>query len=144
MYRLSKDEREFLREEKQARQAWKKKFRKITIEHLPDLPEYRNASPLGKLRMKIYYLIVIDERGEFTIPYSSEAHDILLSIDEEAESLMKLSREERLAYFKRMDKLNSMNFTMDMGTTVLHINTFFDEKNDETVVDTVRRVTQTN
>ena len=99
---------------------------------------------MTRLRMKMHYRVWLDRRGEiWLLDGSPEMEKLLCAVDEETEALMKLSRDERIAYFRRMDRFNRMDFDMNFGTTVLHVRSCFEGKTEETVADTVKRVANT-
>ena len=115
-----------------------------THRHFEETPEYRSAGWLTRLRMKMHYRVWLDRRGEiWLLDGSPEMEKLLCAVDEETEALMKLSRDERIAYFRRMDRFNRMDFDMNFGTTVLHVRSCFEGKTEETVTDTVKRVANT-
>lgn len=54
--------------------------------------------------------------------------------------LEAMTKEERIEYFRKGLFPRKLNFDLDFGSTVIHINTHFDQKSKENVIDRVRRV----
>ena len=67
-------------------------------------------------------------------------HEFLDESRSETEKLKRMTREERLAYFRAQMYPRKLDFEMDFGTTVLEINTRFDRQSEESVVDKVERL----
>ena len=54
--------------------------------------------------------------------------------------LEAMTKEERIEYFHNGLFPRKLNFDLDFGSTVIHVNTHFDQKFQENVIDRVRRV----
>ena len=54
--------------------------------------------------------------------------------------LEAMTKEERIEYFRRGLFPRKLDFDLDFGSTVIHVNTHFDQKSKENVIDRVRRV----
>ena len=54
--------------------------------------------------------------------------------------LEAMTKEERIEYFHKGLFPRKLNFDLDFGSTVIHVNTHFDQKSQENVIDRVRRV----
>ena len=54
--------------------------------------------------------------------------------------LEAMSKEERIEYFRNGLFPRKLNFDLDFGSTVIHVNTHFAENSKENVIDRVRRV----
>ena len=54
--------------------------------------------------------------------------------------LEAMSKEERIEYFRNGLFPRKLNFDLDFGSTVIHVNTRFAENSKENVIDRVRRV----
>lgn len=141
---ITDEEWKVIRDEREAKKRKQAEFERYAIDHFEETPEYRSAGWLTRLRMKMRYRVWLDRRGEiWLLDGSPEMEKLLCAVDEETEALMKLSRDERIAYFRRMDRFNRMDFDMNFGTTVLHVRSCFEGKTEETVADTVKRVANT-
>ena len=51
-----------------------------------------------------------------------------------------MSKEERIEYFRKGMFPRKLDFDLDFGSTVIHVNTRFAENSKENVIDRVRRV----
>ena len=69
-------------------------------------------------------------------------HEFLDESRSETEKLKRMTREERLAYFRLQMYPRKLDFEMDFGTTVLEVNTRFDRQSEESVVDKVERLSK--
>ena len=127
---ITDEEWKVIRDEREAKKRKQAELERYAIDHFEETPEFRSAGWLTRLRMKM-------------LDGSPEMEKLLCAVDEETEALMKLSRDERIAYFRRMDRFNRMDFDMNFGTTVLHVRSCFEGKTEETVADTVKRVANT-
>ena len=67
-------------------------------------------------------------------------HEFLDESRSETEKLKRMTREERLSYFRAQMYPRKLDFEMDFGTTVLEVNTRFDRQSEESVVDKVERL----
>ena len=135
---VTDEEWKVIRDEREAKKRKQAELERYAIDHFEETQEYRNAGWCTRLRMKMHY------RGEiWLLDGSPEMEKLLCAVDEETEALMKLSRDECIAYFRRMDRFNRMDFDMNFGTTVLHVRSCFEGKTEETVADTVKRVANT-
>ncbi len=54
--------------------------------------------------------------------------------------LEAMTKEERIEYFRKGLFPRKLDFDLDFGSTVLHVNTRFAENSKENVIDRVRRV----
>ena len=54
--------------------------------------------------------------------------------------LEAMTKEERIEYFHKGLFPRKLNFDLDFGSTVIHVNTHFAENSKENVIDRVRRV----
>ena len=77
-------------------------------------------------------------------PETDEEYDMLQEILSESRKrfpmLEAMSKEERIEYFRNGLFPRKLNFDLDFGSTVIHVNTHFDQKSQENVIDRVRRV----
>ena len=77
-------------------------------------------------------------------PETDEEYDMLQEILSESQkrlpTLEAMSKEERIEYFRNGLFPRKLNFDLDLGSTVIHVNTHFDQKSKENVIDRVRRV----
>ena len=53
--------------------------------------------------------------------------------------LEAMTKEERIEYFRKGLFPRKLDFDLDFGSTVIHVNTHFDQKSKENVIDRVRR-----
>ena len=67
-------------------------------------------------------------------------HEFLDESRSETEKLKRMTREERLDYFRSQMYPRKLDFEMDFGTTVLEVNTRFDKQGKESVVDKIERL----
>ena len=54
--------------------------------------------------------------------------------------LETMTKEERIEYFRKGLFPRKLDFDLDFGSTVIHVNTRFAENSKENVIDRVRRV----
>ena len=54
--------------------------------------------------------------------------------------LEAMTKEERIEYFRKGLFPRKLDFDLDFGSTVIHVNTRFAENSKENVIDRVRRV----
>ena len=77
-------------------------------------------------------------------PETDEDYDMLQEILSESRKrlpiLEAMTKEERIEYFRRGLFPRKLDFDLDFGSTVIHVNTHFDQKSKENVIDRVRRV----
>ena len=77
-------------------------------------------------------------------PETDKEYDMLQEILSESRKrlpmLEAMSKEERIEYFRNGLFPRKLNFDLDFGSTVIHVNTHFDQKSKENVIDRVRRV----
>ena len=77
-------------------------------------------------------------------PETDEEYDMLQEILSESRKrlpmLEAMTKEERIEYFRKGLFPRKLNFDLDFGSTVIHVNTHFDPKSQENVIDRVRRV----
>ena len=77
-------------------------------------------------------------------PKTDEEYDMLQEILSDSRKqlpmLEGMTREERIEYFRKGLFPRKLDFDLDFGSTVIHVNTHFDQKSKENVIDRVRRV----
>ena len=77
-------------------------------------------------------------------PKTDEEYDMLQEILSESRKrlpiLEAMTKEERIEYFRNGLFPRNLDFDLDFGSTVIHVNTHFDQKSKENVIDRVRRV----
>ena len=77
-------------------------------------------------------------------PETDEEYDMLQEILSESRNrlpkLEAMTKEERIEYFHRGLFPRKLDFDLDFGSTVIHVNTRFAENSKENVIDRVRRV----
>ena len=77
-------------------------------------------------------------------PETDEEYDMLKEILRESRNrlpkLEAMTKEERIEYFRRGLFPRKLDFDLDFGSTVIHVNTHFAENSKENVIDRVRRV----
>ena len=77
-------------------------------------------------------------------PKTDEEYDMLQEILSDSQKqlpmLEAMTKEERIEYFRRGLFPRKLDFDLDFGSTVIHVNTHFDQKSKENVIDRVRRV----
>ncbi len=77
-------------------------------------------------------------------PETDEEYDMLQEILSESQNrlpmLEAMTKEERIEYFRNGLFPRKLNFDLDFDSTVIHVNTHFDQKSKENVIDRVRRV----
>ena len=77
-------------------------------------------------------------------PETDEEYDMLQEILSESRNrlpkLEAMTKEERIEYFRKGLFPRKLNFDLDFGSTVIHVNTRFAENSEENVIDRVRRV----
>ena len=77
-------------------------------------------------------------------PETDEEYDMFQEILSESRNrlskLEAMTKEERIEYFRRGLFPRKLDFDLDFGSTVIHVNTHFDQKSKENVIDRVRRV----
>ena len=75
---------------------------------------------------------------------TDEEYDMLQEILSESRKrlpmLEGMTKEERIEYFRKGLFPRKLDFDLDLGSTVIHVNTHFDQKSKENVIDRVRRV----
>ena len=78
------------------------------------------------------------------IPKTDEEYDMLQEILSDSQKqlpmLEAMTKEERIEYFRRGLFPRKLDFDLDFGSTVIHVNTRFAENSKENVIDRVRRV----
>ena len=76
--------------------------------------------------------------------HTDEEYEMIQAILRENEKkiplLEAMTKEERIEYFRNGLFPRKLNFDLDFGSTVIHVNTHFDQKSKENVIDRVRRV----
>ena len=77
-------------------------------------------------------------------PETDEEYDmlqeILIKSRNRLSKLEAMTKEERIEYFRRGLFPRKLDFDLDFGSTVIHVNTRFAENSKENVIDRVRRV----
>ena len=77
-------------------------------------------------------------------PETDEEYDmlqeILIKSRNRLPKLEAMTKEERIEYFRRGLFPRKLDFDLDFGSTVIHVNTHFAENSKENVIDRVRRV----
>ena len=77
-------------------------------------------------------------------PETDEEYDMFQEILSESRNrlskLEAMTKEERIEYFRRGLFPRKLDFDLDFGSTVIHVNTHFTENSKENVIDRVRRV----
>ena len=77
-------------------------------------------------------------------PETDEEYDMLQEILSESRNrlpkLEAMTKEERIEYFRKGLFPRKLDFDLDFGSTVIHVNTRFAENSNENVIDRVRRV----
>ena len=77
-------------------------------------------------------------------PETDEEYDMLQDILSDSQKqlpmLKAMTKEERIEYFRRGLFPRKLDFDLDFGSTVIHVNTRFAENSKENVIDRVRRV----
>ena len=77
-------------------------------------------------------------------PETDEEYDMLQEILSESRNrlpkLEAMTKEERIEYFHNGLFPRKLDFDLDFGSTVIHVNTRFAENSKENVIDRVRRV----
>ena len=77
-------------------------------------------------------------------PETDEEYDMLQEILSESRNrlpkLEAMTKEERIEYFRRGLFPRKLDFELDFGSTVIHVNTRFADNSKENVIDRVRRV----
>jgi len=78
---------------------------------------------------------------EREINFSDEIHSLL---DDITEKLSAMSKEDRIAWFKRSMYLEPLNFTKEIDGTTYAIRTFFKDDAKENITDKVQRIVLKN
>ena len=77
-------------------------------------------------------------------PKTDEEYDMLQDVLSESRNrlhrLEAMKKEERIEYFRKGLFPRKLDFDLDLGSTVIHVNTRFAENSKENVIDRVRRV----
>ena len=77
-------------------------------------------------------------------PETDEEYDMIQELLSESRKrlpiLEAMTKEERIEYFRKGLFPRKLDFDLDFGSTVIHVNTHFDQKSKENVIDRVRRV----
>ena len=77
-------------------------------------------------------------------PETDEEYGMLQDILSESRNrlhrLEAMKKEERIEYFRKGLFPRKLDFELDFGSTVIHVNTRFAENSKENVIDRVRRV----
>ena len=77
---------------------------------------------------------------------SDEQYELFQSIIQNAEKritmLEPMTREERIEYFRSRLYPQDINFDLDCGATVLHVNSKFAKNSEESIAGKVQRVSQ--
>ena len=77
---------------------------------------------------------------------TDEEYEMLQSIRRESDKkiplLEAMTREERIEYFRSRLYKQDINFDMDFGSTVLHVQSKFTKSSADSILDKVQRVSQ--
>ena len=77
-------------------------------------------------------------------PETDEEYEMIQELLSESRNrlpkLEAMTKEERIEYFRNGLFPRKLNFDLDFGSTIIHVNTHFDQKSQENVIDRVRRV----
>ena len=77
---------------------------------------------------------------------SDEQYELFQSIIQNAEKritmLEPMTREDRIEYFRSRLYPQDINFDLDCGATVLHVNSKFAKNSEESIAGKVQRVSQ--
>ena len=77
-------------------------------------------------------------------PKTDEEYDMLQEILSDSQKqlpmLKAMTKEERIEYFRKGLFPRKLDFDLDFGSTVIHVNTRFAENSKENVIDRVHRV----
>ena len=77
---------------------------------------------------------------------TNEEYDMLQEILNESRKrlpmLEAMTKEERIKYFRKGLFPRKLDFDLDFDSMVIHVNTHFDQKSKENVIDRVRRVSE--
>ena len=77
-------------------------------------------------------------------PETDEEYDMLQEILSENRKrlpmLEAMTKEERIEYFRKRLFSKKLDFDLDFGSTVIHVNSHFDQKSNESIIERVRRV----
>lgn len=77
-------------------------------------------------------------------PETDEEYDMLQDILSESRNrlhrLEAMKKEERIEYFRKGLFPRKLDFELDFGSTVIHVNTRFAENSKENIIARVRRV----
>ena len=75
---------------------------------------------------------------------TDEEYDMLQEILNESRKrlpmLEAMTKEERIEYFRKGLFPRKLDFDLDFGSTVIHVNSHFDQKSNESIIDRVRRM----
>lgn len=78
--------------------------------------------------------------------HTDEEYEMIQAILRENEKkiplLEAMTREERIEHFRRGLYPQDINFDMDFGSTVLHVNSKFAKNSEESIAGKVQRVSQ--
>ena len=84
---------------------------------------------------KTIHVIALETDEEYDM-----LQEILSDSQKQLPMLEAMTKEERIEYFRNGLFPRKLNFDLDFGSTVIHVNTHFDQKSQENVIDRVRRV----
>ena len=77
-------------------------------------------------------------------PKTDEEYDMLQEILSDSQKqlpmLEAMTKEERIEYFRKGLFPRKLDFELDFGSTLIHVNTRFAENSKENIIDRVRRV----
>ena len=78
--------------------------------------------------------------------HTDEEYEMIQAIRREGEKkiplLEAMTREERIEYFRSRLYKQDINFDMDFGSTVLHVQSKFTKNSADSILDKVQRVSQ--
>ena len=80
-------------------------------------------------------------QDKLEIELTKEEHDCIKdAIEKFIAKLEKMSKEERLQFFKKICYEKNLNFEKEINGTIYQINSHFSEKSKETVLNKVERL----
>lgn len=72
----------------------------------------------------------------------TESNDIYDALNDITEHLSTMTREQRIAWFRRTEYPCKLDFNIDFGTTKILVRTKFKQDSTETVAEKAKRVLQ--
>ena len=83
---------------------------------------------------KTIHVITLETDEEYDM-----LQEILSDSQKQLPMLEGMTKDERIEYFRKGLFPRKLDFDLDFGSTVIHVNTHFDQKSKENVIDRVRR-----